>query len=358
MTRPITPGTHRRSCRTCGWTGTYPTPRRADYAKSRHSCRKHLEAAAKKARGETRMAAVDRTPKPCHHKVADHQHGTNAAYVLDKCRCHPCARARHAQDDWRIRQQAYGRYDKYVDADPVRAHVRDLMAQGIGLKRIATLSGIGSGTLWKLLYGKPRPGGTRVPSKRVLRETAEKLQGVTVSPTTLAAGQLDPARTPDAKERLRALVAIGWSMTKLGARLGIRHPGNAATLITSDRDMVRSTVDAALELFDELCMTPAPALTQRDKIAATRARQYAADRGWAPPLALPDLDSDPDDGAGLDHAAIERRLAGDKTVPLTPAERTELRTRWLTTGRSLNDLERTTGINAHRPATPKENHAA
>lgn len=71
---------------------------------------------------------LDRTPKPCLHKQANHQHGTNACYVLDKCRCHPCAHARAAQDDWRRRQQAYGRYDKYVDAAEARRHVRSLMA--------------------------------------------------------------------------------------------------------------------------------------------------------------------------------------------------------------------------------------
>ena len=33
------------------------------------------------------MSATDRTPKPCTHPHANHQHGTYAAYKRDGCRC-------------------------------------------------------------------------------------------------------------------------------------------------------------------------------------------------------------------------------------------------------------------------------
>lgn len=84
MTRPAERGTHRRSCRTCGWSGTYDTAARGDYAKRRHSCERHLRLAARKANGEAiraRHALIDRTPKPCLHQETTHVHGTYACWT-------------------------------------------------------------------------------------------------------------------------------------------------------------------------------------------------------------------------------------------------------------------------------------
>lgn len=203
---------------------------------------------------------TDRTPKPCLHKIANHQHGTYACYVLDRCRCRPCADAHAAYNRERVRQQAYGRWDNYVDAEPARRHVRLLMAQGMGLKRIVAVSGVPSGSIWKLLYGKRQPDGTRTPSKQL-----------------------------------------------------------------------------------------PPAIGHRDKIAASRARNYATRAGWAPPLAWDDIDHDDRpatavlDDDGLDDIAIERALTGDRSVRLTKAEKHEAVARWQARGQSLKELERRTG---------------
>lgn len=315
-----------------------------------HSCPKREDALVRAAMRESREALIDRTPKPCHHKVANHQHGTNACYVLDKCRCTPCSRARAAHDDWRRRQQAYGRYQRYVPAGPVREHVRSLMDAGVGLKRIVKISGVSQGSLWKLMYGKRQADGTQYPSRRILRETAEKLYAIdpdwTASPAPLAAGAKDPAGTPQAKLHLRALVALGWSMSELGRRLGINYPGNACATISGDRIYTRATVEKAEALYAELSMTLPPETNQRERIAASRARRYAQEHGWLPPLALDDepetvdLDAAPD----IDEVAIQRRLAGDKTVRLSKAERLELVRIARDRGWSYRDLETRTGI--------------
>ena len=132
----------------------------------------------RRAMAEQREALIDREPKPCTHKVADHQCGTRAKYVLDRCRCLPCSKANSEAETWRERQKAYGRYNKYVPAGPVREHVRSLMDAGVGLKRLVVVAGVPQGTLWKLVYGKRQADGTQQPSRRVTRETAEKLFAV------------------------------------------------------------------------------------------------------------------------------------------------------------------------------------
>lgn len=100
---------------------------------------------------------------------------------------------------------------------------------------------------------------------------------------------LDPIEKGKA---FQALVAEGLSMSELGRRLGVQWGGNACALIQSDRPMSRTTVDKAEALFEQLCMTPAPEDTQHQRISAARARNYAREHRWVPPLMLDDLDVD------------------------------------------------------------------
>lgn len=302
MSRPVKHGTFRRHCRTCGWSNTFTTAGRADYAKSKHSCERHLRLAEARGRGEARMERVDRAPKSCPHPKANggqgHVHGTYACYTLDACRCLPCKKAQREYEQNRIRQQAYGRWDNLVDAEPVRAHVNFLREQGMGAKRIAALAGISTGSMSKLLYGHYAPTGTgksggrygkgqldRGPAKRVRKETAEKLLAVRLE---LSHGnRVDGA---DTARRLQALVANGWSISKLGRRLGIT-PANMTPLVRTCSGRSRDTVTVATAkavhaLYAELADVAPPAATHRDKIAASRARRYAQEHGWAPPLRI------------------------------------------------------------------------
>lgn len=274
--------THRRSCRTCGWSGTYDSPARADYAKRRHSCEKQQRDAAARAHGDeirARNAQLDRTPKPCLHKVADHQHGTHACYTLDGCRCRPCARAERQYEQQRVRNNAYGR-SNYTDAEPARRHVRRLMARGMGLKRIVAVSDVSQGSLWKLLYGKRQPDGTRRPSKRITRHLERRILALELN---LADGALVDA-TQTAR-RLQALHANGWSGSKLASRLNIQ-PSNFTPLLHGRRDITVGTAKAVHALYAELVDVDPPEQTYRDKIAASRARNYAAQHGWTRPLRI------------------------------------------------------------------------
>ncbi|WP_134324691.1 hypothetical protein [Cumulibacter soli] len=229
------------------------------------------------------MSQVDRTPKPCRHKIANHQHGTRTCYVLDRCRCTPCARAHREYEQHRRKQHAYGRWDNYVDAAPVRAHVRELRLAGMGLKTIAPASGVSHGSLWKLVYGKTRPDGTRTPSRRVTKATAEKLLAV-AAPVLADGARVDATGTT---RRIQALVAIGWSGARLADRIGVQR-SNFTPLLHGTRDVLVATRRVIIDLYEELWDQAPPADERHDRISVSRSKNYAARMGWVPPLAWDD----------------------------------------------------------------------
>lgn len=339
----------------CGFTVTTSSQAMADRSLRTHSCEKWREKLAGQARRAGRLAAVDRTPKPCAHVRADHQHGTRACYVLDRCRCLPCSKGNAVAETARERAKVYGRYDKYVSAARSRTHVLHLMDQGMGLKRIVAVSEVSQGLLWKLVYGKRRPDGTQVSTKRVLRTTEDKILAVRVD---LAGGALTSG--VGATRRIQSLVALGWSQRKLADRLGM-EASNLGAITHGRRAEVTVRLDRAVrDLFDELSMQPPPEGEWRDRIAASRARRYATAAGWPPPLAWDeDLIDDPDhqpvlEGRALTHdpeldeAAIYRRLHGDRGVRLSTVDAVELVARCRRDGWTLADIERRTGVRADR----------
>lgn len=203
-------------------------------------------------------------------------HGTRAKYAVERCRCTPCRAASRAYENWRHRQIAYGR-SAYVDADPVRAHVRNLSEQGLGWKRAAQLAGLTTSTVWKLLYGDPGRG--MAPSKRVRRRTAAALLAVTADLDNLGATVPVPAVGP--RRRLQALVAIGWSQTYLANRMGVGVGSLNLTLHGPSSHVRAATARAARDLYDELWNTRPAQPNPRTLAAAQR-------HGWAPPLAWDD----------------------------------------------------------------------
>ncbi len=343
-----------RTCADCGFTTKPTSPARADYALTRHSCARHRARLAAQVRGD-QLRAVDRTPKACMHKEATHEHGTHACYVLDRCRCIPCRDANTSYERTRSRQTAYGRWQPYVDADPVRAHVRSLMDQGLGLKRIVVLSGVSQGGLWKLMYGKRQPDGTQVPSKTVRVETATKLFRVSASLDRLGASVcVDSTVT---RRRLQALVAAGWSQSKLAVQLGMK-PTNFSRVM-ADKDCHAKTARAVADLYERIAFTAPPEGNHRDRIAASRARNRALAEGWPPPMWWDDEDLVNPDYHGhrgyrtveraashddVDPVAVEETMRGNKTLRLTLAERREVIRRLHAAGMNDQDIQRRTGI--------------
>lgn len=346
--------TRRHRCARCGFEAVYVKAGAAEARHwfGKHSCQKQEDLMVRAAQAQLREALINRTPKPCVHKVANHQHGTRACYVLDKCRCTPCSRANSDAEAWRERQKAYGRYNKYVPAGPVREQVRTLTDAGMGLKQVAKVSGVPHGTLWKLMYGKRQPDGSQTPSRRVQRETAEKLFALDADwngPLPLADGaRLDQATSAAVSEKLQALVALGWSMSKVAERLGIEHRGNVCPIVKGERCLTVGTAKKAEALYAELSMTLPPATNQRERISVSRSRNFADAHGWLPPLELEDVSGVDDEYGALDEVAIERRLAGDKAVKVNRGEAAEVVRRWRASGRPAAECERLTGLNPHR----------
>ena len=174
-----------------------------------------------------------------------------------------------------------------MDAGPARDHLAALSRAGIGWKRAAALSGISTGAVSKLLFGK----GGRQPSRRIRPETAAAVLAVPLAPASLAPGALVPAA--GTRRRLQALVATGWAQSRLAGRLGMSASNFGAAM---GRERVTAATARAVErLYDELWDKPPAEAGQHSRISASRARNYARARGWAPPAAWDDDEMDDPD---------------------------------------------------------------
>jgi hypothetical protein len=201
-------------------------------------------------------------------------HG-NAKYHLEKCRCYTCCHAASDYDINRRRAIAYGRWQPFVPAEPVRQHVRALGEFGIGWIRAASLAGVSTGGVSKLLYGD-HPRGL-APTKRVRPETALKL--LAVEPTLDNLGARVPIDGTGTRRRLQALIAAGWPQSELARRLGVNKSNFARTIAS---DLVHAgTLRAAIRLYDQLWrLDPTEHGVPPRWVDA--ARQKALENAWAP----------------------------------------------------------------------------
>lgn len=301
-----------------------------DTTVARRLCRKHYQAAMKAGALDQHAKLPPRVkdPKIC---PPEHKHdGSLVCYNLHQCRCRPCSAHRMQTEERRRKDKAYGRYDSgLVDAEPVREHLLMLGEFGLGYKRVAAIAGLGITPVRNVIWGRQDPGPRKGEmQKRIKRETAEAILAVKPDISLLAGGARIPAR--GTHRRLQALVARGWSQSKLADRLNVER-GNFGTMMA--REHVTADLHRRAErLFDELWDQEPPHEEWRDKIAYARTLSYAKQRRWLPPLAWDDIDNDveppvaDDEEVGVDEMAVELAIAGER-VRLTPAERRECVTR-------------------------------
>lgn len=185
--------------------------------------------------------------------------------------------SRAAYQAYRSAQIRRGTWAPYVDAEPVRAHVRALLDTGLSCNRISQLAGVHCDTVLHLLTA---PRGRRA-TQQVRRTTVAALLAVSAVPP--------PARYADAAathRRLRALVALGWPQTRLSAELGFARiwVGRALT-----QDRVSHRAEAAVAALYERLRDAAPEDHGVPAGIATRTRNNAAYYGWDGPArnALP-----------------------------------------------------------------------
>lgn len=300
------PRTTRLTCPDCGHTTPLTTRGMAEYGMRRHSC-DAVKARAAAAQRRLDGLAASGEKRDCQCKRANHQHGTYVAYTIDKCRCRDCRDAASAYERDRQRRHLYGK-TIYVPADPARAHVRDLMAQGMGWKRVAHAAGINDSVVWKLIYGDP--SRNMAPSKRIRPATEQALLAVALD---LAPGQkVDPTGTG---RRLQALVTLGWSVGQISNHTGLDRQCLDAAI--HYRGITARTRDAVTAAYDRLWNQAPPQSNQRERIAYARSVRRANLSGWVPPLAWDD--DTIDDPTAAPH--VERELRpGGKRIHLEDVE--------------------------------------
>jgi DNA-binding Xre family transcriptional regulator len=214
-------------------------------------------------------------------------HGTRGCYLRD-CDRPECAEAHHDYLAGRKRQIAYGRWDPYADAEPVRLHLKELeAAAGVTASQAAAVAGVSHTRVIELMQGKV---------KRIRHDKAEKLLAMTVE----SARQRDCllADATGTVRRLQSLMAYGWTRPMLAAALGISKQCLAELL--TRRRVQEKTRRAVRELYDRDIRPPV--VTARDRTESERTRRDALAAGWAPPLAWDDEEID--DPAAQSHGVI------------------------------------------------------
>lgn len=232
--------------------------------------------------------------------VREAPHHRNLTCVKEyRCRRPECLARDNAYSSRRYRLIAYGRWQPYVDAEPVRAHVRMLMSYGIGWQRTARLAGVSNGGVSRLLYGDYGRG--RGPSKRVRTFTADRIYTVRADISNVAdCAVVDGTGT---RRRLQALVAQGWPQLQLAHRMDLEfHTVNE--LVNGADSVIGSTARATQTLYNSLWNVD-PASCGIAPRYMTQAKRIARLKGWAPPGAWDDeyIDSPsttPDPGDDVD----------------------------------------------------------
>lgn len=272
-----------------------------------------------------------------------HKHPCNCAEV--------CLPANSAYDRHRRRQIAYGRWEPFTAAAPVREHVRSLMAAGIGTPRIAELSGVQEARVLYLLYGQPHRGYP--PPQRIRTTTARQLLALKPAAELLAGGAVVDAT--GTRRRVQALVALGWSERHIAAQMPVSY-SHLAKVIQGTHEVTARTAAKARAVYDRLWDQAPPETTRGERIVAARSRARAARSDWPPPLAWDD--DEIDDPAASPHPWKRGKL---RDCAGTAEDVTELLERGYTRGEAAErlGLKRTTLDHAlTRAASPPKGRRA
>ncbi|WP_435215838.1 hypothetical protein [Streptomyces sp. bgisy034] len=209
------------------------------------------------------------------------EHGTRAKYNAEGCRCRPCRKVNRESENERTRLLAYGRWQPYVNAEPVRAHIAYLRDCGMGLRAIAVASGVDRRRLQSIVIGRAHLG--RGPQAQVRPALAAAILAVEPTLDTLGTNTVIPG--VGTTRRLQALVAVGWPQLHLGEELGWTSQ-NFSVLIIATTVTVR-TARAVYALYDRLWNVD-PLSHGASPGSITRAKKRAAEARWAPPAAWDD----------------------------------------------------------------------
>lgn len=210
-------------------------------------------------------------------------HGRLSTYTHHKCRCLKCTARMNAWEANRRRQKAYGTWNPWADAEPVRAHVQAVLGAGLTRAQVAAAAPVNVKVVDNLLDE---------PSRRIRPANAAALLSVQAPDIPPAGGVAitDPTRP---RRELQALVAGGWPMRYLGRRADL-DLHTVIGIIYGRRQARAGTAHTIHALYGQLWdQTPAEHRIRPHDIA--RSQRTAAKHHWAPALAWDDdTINDPD----------------------------------------------------------------
>jgi hypothetical protein len=159
-----------------------------------------------------------------------------------------------------------------VSAREVREHVLKLRAAGGTYESIGHAAGTGAMTVYGIVNAR-RPMVQADIASRLLAVTESDIRSMRSSPRGIM-------------WRLRALVAMGHTCTRMAAATGI-PPATLRRIVRGEAITIspelRQTVTA---LFDAWWDKAPPQRTRQQKLAAGNARNRAARNNWPPPAGL------------------------------------------------------------------------
>jgi hypothetical protein len=233
-------------------------------------------------------------------------------------------RAHAAYEARRRRLIAYGRWNPRTDADLVRPHVRSLMESGLSWRKVAELADVPEATVGRLLYGK----AGKPPSDWVKTASATAILNVKASLSDLSPRALVDAT--GTHRRLQALIALGWSRTKLAQEMA--SGSNTIGRVLDRPRVYASTAAEVRDLYDRLWDVSPPIRHKWDRSAAEAARREAARNRWPVPMQWDDETIDDPDARpaapnrsahDVDSFAVDLALGGEE-VRLAAAEVAEV----------------------------------
>jgi hypothetical protein len=180
-----------------------------------------------------------------------------------------------------------------VGAGPVRQHVLKLRAAGGTYDSIGHAAGTGAMTVHCIANAR-RP--------KVQAEVASRLLGVSEADIR----NMHPSPT-GAMWRLRALVAMGHTCSRMAATIGV-PPATLRRIVRGEALTITPGLrQAVIDLFDAWWDKTPPQRTRRETLAAGNARKRAALHDWPPPAGL---DEDELDRPGYQLQCGWRRARG------------------------------------------------
>ena len=132
-------------------------------------------------------------------------------YVMG-CRCDACRAANRAYERT---TRLHGFESSFVDAEPVRRHVAELLARGYTKREICRVAGVSRTTMANITQKHHRTGK---PVERVNAEAARRIMAVD-GMRRLKASQLVPAN--HIRRRLEELTDAGVSVAAISRKTGI-----------------------------------------------------------------------------------------------------------------------------------------